>query len=409
MQVNVEKLVLEVEAECVDLFNRVSSRSFQNQKKVLDAFRKNRVAARHFMPSTGYGYGDDSRDKLYRLYADVFGAEDAIVSPLITSGTHMLSIVFFGALLPGDHILCITGTPYDTLHRVIKGKGTGSLEDFGIKYSEIPLLSSGKLDFDSVKNEIGRISPKMVFITRSKGYSWRQALSIAEIEEMCTFIKKEDPNIIIFVDNCYGEFVETKEPTDVGADLIAGSLIKNPGGGIAPTGGYVAGKSHLIDRIASRFTSPALKTELGSYNASYMPFYQGLFLAPSVVASALKGSMLFGHCFAKLGYDVNPQINSIPTDIIRAIKFNSKEELITFIQKIQYSSPVDSFVTPIPGAMPGYHNKIIMAAGTFVQGSSIELSADSPIKEPYIAYLQGGLTYEHCKVAVIEALKSLFK
>ena len=409
MQVNVEKLVLEVEAECFNLFNRVSSTSFQNQKKVLDAFRKNRVAARHFVPSTGYGYGDDSRDKLYRLYADVFGAEDAIVSPLITSGTHMLSIVFFGALLPGDHILCITGTPYDTLHRVIKGKGTGSLEDFGIKYSEIPLLSSGKFDFDSVKNAIGRISPKMVFITRSKGYSWRQALSIAEIEEMCTFIKKEDTNIITFVDNCYGEFVETKEPTDVGADLIAGSLIKNPGGGIAPTGGYVAGKSYLIDRIASRFTSPALKTELGSYNASYMPFYQGLFLAPSVVASALKGSILFGHCFAKLGYEVNPKINSIPTDIIRAIKFNSKEELITFIQKIQHSSPVDSFVTPIPGAMPGYHNKIIMAAGTFVQGSSIELSADSPIKEPYIAYLQGGLTYEHCKVAVIEALKSLFK
>jgi cystathionine beta-lyase family protein involved in aluminum resistance len=363
---NINDLLLNVENECVDLFKQISKISFQNQVKILNAFRKNRVSTRHFIPSTGYGYGDDSRDTLYKLYADVFGAEDAIVSPLITSGTHMLSIVFFGSLLPGDRILCITGTPYDTLHKVIKGKNTGSLEDFGITYSEIPLLSNGKFDFTNIKNKLGRLSPKMVFITRSKGYSWRQALSISEIAEACEYIKKISPNTIIFVDNCYGEFVDCKEPTEVGADLIAGSLIKNPGGGIATTGGYVAGKSVLIDRIASRFTSPALKTELGSYNASYLPFYQGLFLAPSVVANALKGSVLFGHCFAKLGYDVNPEINSLPTDIIRAIKFDSKEELITFIQKIQYSSPVDSFVTPIPGAMPGYHNKVIMAAGTFV-------------------------------------------
>lgn len=403
----ISELLLNAEKDCQNLFSEIEKIALNNQKKVLDAFRKNRISTRHFNPSTGYGYGDDSRDMLYRLYADIWGAESAIVSPLISSGTHALTIALFGLLKPGDSMLCVTGTPYDTLKEVIHGENNGSLQDNNINYSEIDLLSCGDINIHKVVCAIQKTNPKLIMMTRSKGYAWRKSLSILDIKKACEKIKKINPNVIILVDNCYGEFAYYEEPTNIGADVIAGSLIKNPGGGIAPTGGYLAGKSFLIDKIANRFISPATKTETGSYFCSYMPFYQGLFLAPATVASALKGSVLFGYCFEKIGYSVNPKANELPTDIIRAIKFNSENELISFIQGIQYSSPVDSFVLPIADDMPGYDHKVIMAAGTFVQGSSIELSADSPIKEPYIAYLQGGLTYEHCKIALIESLKRL--
>lgn len=377
-----------------------------NQKKVLNAYRTHRVAVRHFTQTTGYGYGDEGRDTLGNIFATVFGAEAAIVSPNLLSGTHTLTVALFGLLRPGDLLVSITGSPYDTLTEVICGKNIGSLADYNISYDEID-LKNGLIDIEAVCAFIKSHHPKVVMITRSRGYSSRDAFSVEYIGKIVETIKNVDKNVIVFVDNCYGEFVEKIEPTEVGVDVMVGSLIKNPGGGIAPTGGYVAGRADLIEQIGYRLTSPSVGTEIGSYYSSYMPFYEGFFLAPSVVANALKGTVLASYALSLLGYEVIPKPGTIPNDIICSVKFNTKEELISFIQKIQLSSPVDSFALPVPCGTPGYDDEIIMAAGTFVQGASIELSADAPVKEPYIAYLQGGLTYQHFKIALSECIDAL--
>ena len=374
-----------------------------NQKKVLNAFREHRVATRHFTGTTGYGYDDIGRDTLCNLFATVFGAESAIVSPNIVSGTHALTIALFGLLRPNDTLLCITGAPYDTLREVIGGDNIGSLKDYGINYEEIA-LKDYEIDYEAIGNYLENNTPKVIMITRSRGYEWRDALSIDNIEKIINFVRKYNKNAVIMVDNCYGEFIDKLEPTQVGADICVGSLIKNAGGGIAPTGGYIVGKRQWVDQVGYRLTAPSIGMEVGSYNASYMPFYEGLFLAPVTVANAVKGTILATIAFDLLGYEVKPNPMTIPKDVICSIKFNTADELIAFIQGVQYSSPVDSYVTPEPWAMPGYDHEVIMAAGTFVQGASIELSADAPIKEPYIAYLQGGLTYQHFKIALSECI-----
>ena len=374
-----------------------------NQKKVLDAFREHRVATRHFTSTTGYGYDDIGRDTLCNVFATVFGAESAIVSPNLVSGTHALTVALFGLLRPNDTLLCITGAPYDTLREVIGGDNIGSLKDYGVKYDEIA-LKDYQIDYDAIGSYLEDNSPKVVMITRSRGYEWRDALSIADIEKTINFVRKYNKNTVIMVDNCYGEFIDKLEPTQVGADIAVGSLIKNAGGGIAPTGGYIVGKKQWVEQISYRLTAPSIGMEVGSYNSSYMPFYEGLFLAPATVANAVKGTVLACIALNLMGFEVKPNPMTLPKDVICSIKFNTAEELITFIQGVQYSSPIDSYVTPEPWAMPGYDHEVIMAAGTFVQGASIELSADAPIKEPYIAYLQGGLTYQHFRIALSECI-----
>lgn len=402
------ELVKKAEQELKPQYERIEEIAFINQAKVLDAFRNNNIALRHFSQTTGYGYDDIGRDTLCKLFADIFHCESAIVSPLIVSGTHALTVALFGILRPNDKMLSITGEPYDTLLDVIKGKGIGSLSDFGIAYSQVDLLQNGDFDLPQIIKELQLQSVKLVFIGRSRGYSWRNAFSVQRIGEVIKEIRKVNNSCVIMVDNCYGEFMDTIEPTDVGADLIVGSLIKNPGGGLAPTGGYIAGKSEYVEQVGYRLTSPSIGMEVGSYNSGYREYYQGVFLAPHVSMNALKGSLLFGKVFDMLGYETLPAPDADCNDIIRSIKFNTKEELISFCQAIQKVSPVDSNVMPIPWDMPGYDSQVIMAAGAFVQGASIELSADSPIKEPYIAYLQGGLTYEHVKIAVLQCLSDMY-
>lgn len=377
-----------------------------NQKKVLDAFREHRVAARHFSCTSGYGYDDVGRDTLCNLFATIFKAESAIVSPNLVSGTHALTVALFGLLRPNDTLLCVTGAPYDTLREVIGGDNIGSLKDYQVKYDEIP-LKDYQIDYDAIGEYLSQTEPKVIMITRSRGYEWRDALSIEDIEKTINFIRKYAKSSVIMIDNCYGEFIDKREPTEVGADICVGSLIKNAGGGIAPTGGYVVGKKEWVDQVAYRLTAPSIGMEVGSYNSSYMPFYEGLFIAPVTVANAVKGTVLASIALELMGFEVKPSPKVLPKDVICSIKFNTKEELITFIQGVQYSSPVDSYVTPEPWAMPGYDHEVIMAAGTFVQGASIELSADAPIKEPYIAYLQGGLTYQHFKIALTECIERI--
>ncbi len=399
-------LVLQAEQEAKDSFSTIEQIALYNQEKVLEAFSKAKVAQRHFYPSTGYGYDDASRRTLSEVYAKCFKIEDALVSPLISGGTGALCLSLFGLLRPSDLMLSISGKPYETLSRVISGSGTGSLQDFGIKYHEIA-LANGDFDLQAISKYIKENKVKLAYIQRSRGYEFRRALSVEQIGRVCSIIKKIDPNCIVLCDNCYGEFTELYEPSEVGADLIIGSLIKNPGGGLAPTGGYVAGKLAYIDAISGKLTAPSVGRAVGSYAASYRPYFQGFFMAPSTVSYALKGNALASYIFTKLGYNVLPLPGEIPHDIVVAIKFNTKEELIAFCQSVQYASPVDGFVTACPGPMPGYSHEVIMAAGTFVQGGSLELTADAPIREPYIAYLQGGLTYEHIKIALIKILQSL--
>ncbi len=377
-----------------------------NQKKVLEAFQNNNVALRHFSGTSGYGYDDIGRDTLCKVFADIFHSEAAIVSPLIASGTHALTLALFGILRPNDKMLAISGSPYDTLLSVINGKNIGSLKDFGVKYEEIS-LKNNDFDFEAIEKSIKCEIPKLIFIGRSRGYEWRDALSVEKIGKAIDFIKNIDKNIVVMVDNCYGEFMDILEPTDVNADMMVGSLIKNPGGGLAPTGGYIAGKESVIEQVAFRLTSPSIGMEIGSYTGGYRQFYQGIFLAPHTTMNATKGSALFAQVFSDFGYEVCPEPTAKCNDTVRSIKFNTKYELISFIQSIQKASPIDSNVLPMPWAMPGYDDEVIMAAGTFVAGASIELSADSPIKEPYIAYVQGGLTYEHVKLAVIMCVQEL--
>ncbi len=400
------QLVNKAEQKLDKFFKELENIAFINQKKVLEAFQNNNVALRHFSGTTGYGYDDIGRDTLCKVYADIFHTESAIVSPLIASGTHALTLALFGILRPNDKMLAISGAPYDTLLSVINGENIGSLKDFGVSYEEIALVNND-FDLEKIQKSIKNQTPKLIFIGRYRGYEWRDALSIEKIEKVISFIKKINSNIVVMVDNCYGEFMDTLEPSDANADLIVGSLIKNAGGGLAPTGGYIAGKEKYVEQVAYRLTSPSIGMEIGSYTSGYTQFYQGVFMAPHVAMNATKGSALFGQVFSDLGYQVCPNPTAKCNDTVRSIKFNTKEELIGFIQSIQKVSPIDSNVLPMPWDMPGYDSQVIMAAGTFVGGSSIELSADSPIKEPYIAYVQGGLTYEHVKIAVIMCVQEL--
>ncbi len=406
-----KQLMIQTEAELKDQFARLDDIALYNQKKVLDAYKNQAIQARHMFGTTGYGYDDIGRDTLCRLYADVFHAESAIVSPNIVSGTHALTLMLFGVLRPGDKLLAVSGMPYDTLTDVILADNKGSLKDFGVSFDKIDLKTNPDLtpefDFDAIEYALKSQFVKAVFVARSRGYSLRQAISVEKVGQLIDFVKKISPQTLVLVDNCYGEFVEKIEPTDVGADLIAGSLIKNIGGGIAPTGGYIAGKSALVEQVSYRLTAPSLGMEEGSYVYGYLPYYQGLFLAPSAVKNALKGSLLFAKAYTKLGFETLPRDDMYPYDIVTSIKLGSPEKLIDFCGAIQEISPIDSNVKPMPWDMPGYQDQVIMAAGAFVQGSSIELSADSPIKEPYIVYVQGGLTYEHAYLAVQHTLETL--
>lgn len=378
-------------------FEIVDDIAFFNQKKVLDAFVKNKVTSQCFAGTTGYGYDDVGRDTLAKVYADVFGGESAIVSPLITCGSHAITIVLFGLLRPNDILLSATGNLYDTLSDTLLGKNNGSLENFGVKYMQVD-MAGNNIDEALLVKKVKKLKPKVVFFQRSRGYSERKALSVDDMEGVFKKIKEVSPKSFIVVDNCYGEFVEKKEPLQVGADVIVGSLIKNPGGGLAPTGGYIVGKKEAVDMIATRFTSPSLLCEVGSFEQGYRLFYQGLFMAPHTVAQAIKGAYLVGQVMEEKGYKVIPASDERAYDIIKSVVFNTEDELVKFVQTVQTISPVDSFVLPLPWDMPGYEDQVIMAAGTFVGGASIELSCDSPIKKPYIAYFQGGLTYEHVKV-----------
>ena len=403
------ELIASSEAELKQNYAIADEISEFNQEKVLKAFNKRGVALRHFNGTTGYGYGDDGRFTLGEVFADALGAEAGIVSPALLSGTHALSVALFGVLRTGDSVLCVSGMPYDTIRGVIFGEGNGSLKDFGIRFEHVELDTNDKFDKEAIRADVERLndSLKMIYIQRSRGYELRDAFSCAEIGKVCAYVRSLGFKGCIFVDNCYGEFVEKQEPCDVGADIAVGSLIKNPGGGLAPTGGYIVGKENYIDLIGRRLTAPSIGNEVGSYAYGYRLFYQGLFLAPHTVNQAIKGSLLIGKCMEKLGYQNFPSLDKTPADITRAIRFDTAEALCAFIQSVQEASPIDSFVTLEPWDMPGYDSKVIMAAGCFVEGASIELSADAPVKEPYTAYFQGGLTYEHCKYALKKILAKL--
>ena len=406
---NIEELIKKSEQALAKQFALADEISEYNQEKVLKAFCEKGVAIRHFNPSTGYGYGDEGRFLLGEIYAKVFGAESGIVSPALLSGTHALSVALFGVLRPNDSVLSISGLPYDTLRGVIYGEGNGSLKEFGVSFECVDLNENGKFDKEAIQDGIKRLGKrlKMVYIQRSRGYELRDAFSVQEIGEICEFVRGLGFEGCIFVDNCYGEFVEKQEPCDVGADVAVGSLIKNPGGGLTPTGGYIVGKEKYVDLIGRRLTAPSIGNEVGSYAYGWRLFYQGLFLAPHVVNQAIKGSLVIGKCMEELGYQNFRSLDKTPADITRAIRFDTAKQLCDFIQSVQEASPVDSFVTLEPWDMPGYDSKVIMAAGCFVEGSSIELSADAPVKEPYTAYFQGGLTYEHSKYALKKMLSKL--
>ncbi len=404
-------LIKEAEQRVKPQFERLDEVEFINSKKVLDAFSEFGINEAHFAPTSGYGYDDFGRDTLEKVFAKVFGGEDAIVRHTITSGTHALTTVLFGLLETGDHLLAVSGKPYDTLEEAIgiRGDAYGSLKRFGVTYSQVDLLEDGLPDYENIEKALKENKPKVVMMQRSKGYAFRKSLDIEEIEKLVKFIKERCPDCFIFADNCYGEFCEEKEPCDVGVDVVAGSLIKNPGGGIAPTGGYIVGTFDAIERIANRLTSPGIGKEGGASLGVTKSFFQGLFMAPSVVCSALKTAVLTADIFENLGYKVCPSSKEKRTDIIQAIILESKERLVKFCQGIQKGSPVDSNVLPEPWAMPGYAHEVIMAAGAFTQGSSIELSADGPIKEPYAVYMQGGLTYSYGKLGIKSAISFLEK
>ena len=390
--------IKEEEEKLQKQFERIDEVSFYNQKKVINAFNKFRVTPQFFAGSTGYGYDDVGRDNLAKIYAEIFGGESAIVSPILTCGTHAITTVLFGILRAKDVMLAISGMPYDTIQESMFGKGNSSLEDYGVKYKQIDLREDGSFDSDKIIAAVKKLKPKMVYVQRSRGYSNRKAISPYDMKPIFEAVKKLSPETFIVVDNCYGEFVDKIEPTDVGADVVVGSLIKNAGGGLAPTGGYIVGSEKAIDLIGTRYTNPSLKTELGSFEMGYRMFYQGLFMAPHVVAQSLKGSLLVGQVMQDKGYKIVPDNDVIPQDIVKSVVFDNPDDLIKFVQTVQTVSPVDSHVLPMPWDMPGYKDQVIMAAGTFVGGASIELSCDGPIRAPYIAYFQGGLTYEHVKM-----------
>ena len=400
---------LEIEKGLKERFDNIDKIAEYNQLKVIRAMQENRVSASCFNYASGYGYDDEGRDKLEQVYASVFHTESALVRPQITCGTHALALALSANLRPGDEVLSPVGKPYDTLEEVIGIRPScGSLAEYGITYSQVDLFEDGSFDYENIRKAINDRT-KLVTIQRSKGYQTRPSFSVAKIGELIAFVKSIKPEVICMVDNCYGEFVETIEPSDVGADMVVGSLIKNPGGGLAPIGGYIAGRKELIDACGYRLTSPGLGKEVGASLGVMQSFYQGLFLAPTVVASALKGAILAANIYERLGYNVIPNSTESRHDIIQAVQFGNPDAVIAFCQGIQAAAPVDSFVSPIPWAMPGYDSEVIMAAGAFVQGSSIELSADGPIKPPYAVYFQGGLTWPHAKLGILMSLEYMVR
>lgn len=396
-----------IEDSLKDRFQEIDENAEYNQMKVIKAMQDNRVSDIHFAATTGYGYNDLGRDTLEDVYASVFHTESALVRPNLISGTHALSIALSGNLRPGDELLSPAGKPYDTLEEVIGiRESTGSLKEYGVIYRQVDLLPNGTFDYESIKKAINERT-KLITIQRSKGYDTRPTFSVSQIGELIAFVKEIKPDVICMVDNCYGEFVERMEPSDVGADMIVGSLIKNPGGGLAPIGGYIAGKTECIDKASYRLTAPGLGKEVGASLGLNQAFYQGLFLSPTVVAGALKGAVFAANVYEKLGFHVVPNGSESRHDIIQAVTFGNPEGVIAFCQGIQAAAPVDSFVSPEPWDMPGYDAPVIMAAGAFVQGSSIELSADGPIKPPYAVYFQGGLTWYHAKLGILMSLQKL--
>ena len=405
-------LVSEAEKEVSGEFARLDDIMAYNQYKVLAAFQKNRIRDMHFGWKTGYGYDDAGREALESTFADVFHTEAALVRTTFVNGTHALATVLLGILRPGDELIYATGEPYDTLQTVIGltdyTPGNGSLKDYGITFKQVDLLPDGSIDIEGVKAAITE-KTRMITTQRATGYSWRKAISIDEIAKLMEAIEEKNPNIVKMVDNSYGEFLDTLEPTDVGADVMASSLIKNPGGGLVLSGAYIAGKQDLIDQIQYRMTCPGIGGECGLTYGQSRTMFQGLFLGPKASNGALKGAVLCGKAFEKLGFEVSPKAGDIRSDIVQSIKFKDPAKLIAFCEGIQAAAPIDSFVSPVPGDMPGYEDQVIMAAGAFVQGSTIELSADAPMREPYIAYFQGGLTYEHSKFGVIKAIDTLLK
>ena len=392
-----------------DRFAAIDAIAEANQLKVIAAMQKNHVAANHFNLSTGYGYDDEGRDTLERVYADCFGAEAALVRPQITCGTHALALALGANLLPGDELLSPVGAPYDTLEEVIGiRESVGSLKEYGVSYRQVDLLPDGSFDTDKICAAINK-KTKLITIQRSKGYATRPSFSVAQIGELIALCKQCKPDVICMVDNCYGEFTELIEPVNVGADLMVGSLIKNPGGGLAPTGGYICGRADLIERCARRLTAPGLGREVGANLGLLTQFYQGFFLAPTVVSSAVKGAVFAANCYEKLGFHVIPGASEVRHDIIQAVELGSREGMIAFCKGIQAAAPVDSYVTPEPAPMPGYDSDVIMAAGAFVQGSSIELSADGPTRPPYAVYFQGGLTWYHAKLGILMSLQKMLE
>lgn len=397
----------EVEQSLKDRFEAIDGVAEYNQMKVIKGMQDNRVSDIHFAATTGYGYNDLGRDTLEDVYASVFHGESALVRPQLMSGTHALSVALSGNLRPGDELLSPVGKPYDTLEEVIGIRDSvGSLKEYGVTYRQADLLPDGSFDFEAIRKAINDRT-KLVTIQRSKGYATRPTLSVGRIGELISFVKSIKPDVICMVDNCYGEFVETIEPTDVGADMIVGSLIKNPGGGLAPIGGYIVGKKECIDRASYRLSAPGLGKEVGASLGLNQQLYQGLFLSPVVVSGALKGAIFAANIYEKLGFSVVPNGSEPRHDIIQAITFGTPEGVISFCKGIQAAAPVDSYVTPEPWDMPGYDSPVIMAAGAFVQGSSIELSADGPIKPPYAVYFQGGLTWYHAKLGILKSLQQL--
>ena len=403
-------LVKSAEAEIQHKFQELDDIMAYNQYKILSALQENKLSDMHFGWNTGYGYDDPGRDAIERIYADIFHTDSALVRPTIVNGTHALAITLLGVLRPGDELIYCTGRPYDTLEEVIglRGSGNGSLRDYGISYKQVDLLPDGSIDLGGIKKAVSE-KTRMVTVQRATGYGWRKAITIEQIEEWERFVSGLSPHIVKMVDNCYGEFLDIKEPTDAGADVIAGSLIKNPGGGLALTGGYVAGRGDLIDKIQYRMTCPGIGGECGLTFGQTRTMLQGLFQAPKVVNGAVKGAVLCGKVYEKLGFQVCPSAEDVRSDIIQAVKLNTPEALEIFCQAIQAAAPVDSHVVPVPWDMPGYESQVVMAAGAFVQGSSIELSADAPMREPYCVYFQGGLTYEHSKFGVIKSADALLK
>lgn len=381
-----------------------------HQYRVIKAMQKVGLSDRHFHPSTGYGYDDVGREAIEAIYADLFDAEAALVRPHISCGTHAISLCLYGVLRPGDELLAISGAPYDTLQTVIgaggEEAGTGTLRDYGVTYKQVELIDDGKFDVDGIMNAIND-KTKMIYIQRSTGYSWRKAITLQDIEDIVKIIKEKYPDMIVFCDNCYGEFLDEKEPTAVGVDLAAGSLIKNPGGGLAPTGGYVAGRKDLVHLCACRLAAPGIAGETGATLNISRTVLQGLFIAPTVVAQAIKTAVLVGAVYKSLGFPVCPDVDDYRSDIIQSIRLEDPEAVKTFCRAVQEAAPVDSFVTPEPWDMPGYDVPVIMAAGAFIQGSSIELSADAPMRDPYIVYFQGGLTHAHGKLGLLLSLQRL--